>query len=645
MKQSIIKFINIFKPWFEVDSRSLGIFRIFLGILCFIDIARRWNYIDIFYTNGSIISASSSTSFYKMFTLLTSFTKSWEVYLFFLIGLFFSVLLIIGYRSKLSHIICAVVIISIHNRAIILENAGDMFFNSLLIWTIFLPLGLSYSIDALKKSLVGFKENTIEELNNKNFGINYPIKITSLAYFAVLLQISWIYFFTALNKTGYDWKNGYAIFKMYQLDTFLTPIGYIIRDYITSPISKLLTFGVVYLEYSIIILLFIPFYSYIFRTFAIIALSFFHIMIRLSVKVGLFSFTMLTTFTLLIDSKIYDIINRYINRYITKDKKYILFYDSDCGICHSTVRIIKRLDIFNRLFFADKNYMDKKPDIYNKVYNDTAILYNPNNNKTWLRHQVFGKILFLLPFGFLLGWIFFIHFLSNIFGYVYDKISSNRTKISEFFGTPACGLNIEKKVKDINVAATPFNSFKVVSCKLGSVVILIMLIISTFHYNLVANEAVNKKMTRWGFDKFKQKRELKRICYYPRMIQRWNMFAPTVLGTDKTIIVEATLYNGDIINPFTGRAPVLDSLDYKYLWKEHNQFWRKLFSRISKKNNKKYVKTFEKWLKKSTNKYFEENLNGSRIKSVKIWSLSQRNSEINSNKNHKVSKRLLNTKD
>ena len=174
MKELLNNFVKIFKPLFEVDSRSLGIFRIFLGFLCLADITRRWNFIDIFYTNDSIISASSSNSYYKMFTLLTSFTKSWEVHTFLFVGIIASICLILGYRTKLAHLISAIVIISLHNRAIILENAADMFFNSILIWTLFLPLGLSYSIDALKKSLSNFKDNSIEHLNDRNLGINKP---------------------------------------------------------------------------------------------------------------------------------------------------------------------------------------------------------------------------------------------------------------------------------------------------------------------------------------------------------------------------------------------------------------------------------------------------------------------------------------
>ena len=222
-------------------------------------------FIDIFYTNDSIISISTSNSFYKTFTLLTTFTKSWEVHLFFLVGLIFSLLLIIGYRTKLSQIICAIVIISIHNRAIMLENAGDLFFNNLLVLSLFLPLGISFSLDSLKKSLI-HRENTPDDLNNYSLGINNPKEIFTMGYFAILIQLACIYFFTAINKSGYDWSNGSAVFKMFQLDTFLTPVGYFLREYISTGVSQFFTYSTLYLEYSAPFLLLIPFYSYLLRS-------------------------------------------------------------------------------------------------------------------------------------------------------------------------------------------------------------------------------------------------------------------------------------------------------------------------------------------------------------------------------------------
>ncbi len=635
------KIVSIFKPWFLVDSRALGLYRIFLGLLCLSDIIRRWEFIDIFYTEASIIKATLTTSSYRNFTLLNTFTASWEVHLFFIVGIIFSILLIVGYKTKLSQIMTAIIIISIHNRTTMLENAGDFFMNCMLIWMIFLPLGISFSLDSLRKSLDEYKENSVGDLNDRKNGMNKPSNIYSLAFFCILYQLSSIYFFTALNKSGYDWSNGTAVYKMFQLDTFLTPVGFYFRDYITMPVTKFLTYSTLTIEYLAPLLLFIPFYTYIIRSVFILVFTIFHISIRLFIKVGLFSHIMISTFILLIPKNIFDYVrNTFINKY--NNSPYILFYDSDCGFCHYTVRVIKRLDIFNRLTFADSSYKGVTPDHFDTLSKKSAILYDKNNQKYWLKHQAFGKVLFLLPFGFIFGWIFFIPLLSNIFEYIYNLVAKNRTSISTFLGQPACGIKSDIR-HEVNLKKkSPIILFY--AKKIGVCFMLLLILRSSINYGLSANEGVNDLMEDYGFGKkyFTYNQNMKKIAYYPRMIQRWNMFSPTVLASDKTIVVEATLSNGDIINPYTGEAPELSSLDYPDLWHSDNQFWRKFFSRISKNNKKKELKRFESWLKRYNNHYFKDNTDNLRIKSVNIWSLSQRNSNINSKTKNKIAKRLLN---
>ena len=642
MKLILYKIASIFKPWFFVDKRALGIFRIFLGTLCLIDVSRRFNLIDVFYTNSGIISYTASNSFYKTFSLLSAFTKSWEVHLFFIAGILFSIFLIIGYKTKLSQIMCAIIIISIHNRVIMLENAGDFVFNSILILSVFLPLGLTFSIDGIKRSLSNFNENSVSDLNQKDSFNNEEYEFFSLAFFAILLQILSIYFFTFLNKSGYDWMNGTSVYKMYQLDTFLTPLGYYIRDFITLPISKFLTYSTLYIELIIPFLIFIPFYTYIFRGLSILFLTIFHIGIRVSIKVGMFSFTMISIFTLLLDSNMINKLKLFMMKKF-HSSKYILFYDSDCGFCHFTARIIKRLDLFNQIEFADKGFSGNLPLNYDNLVDKTAVLVSLNDNKQWIRHEAFGKILMIIPFGFLLSWIFFIPGLRLLFGKCYDYISLHRTKVSIFLGLPACNIQSDSRILNVDVVSkSKFHKVNTIFYGIFTSLIVLILIVANINYNLSANESVNKKMEKFGFKKFKHNRTLKRISYYPRMIQRWNMFSPTVLSTDKTVIVEAILSNGDVIDLFTGDPPILDDLDYTSLWHGGNQFWRKFLTRVTKKQNAKYIKSFESWIKKYNNTYFDDILGNRKIKSVKIWSLSQRNSNLNSKKEYKLNKRLLN---
>ena len=237
------KFYSIF---FKVDSRALGLYRILLGWLCFWDIFRRWDFINIFYTDLGIKTQYAKNSSFSIFNFFGN--DPVLVYLIFIIGIVFSIFLMIGFNTKLSHSIVTLIIISIHVSVTKVGNSGDMFMNCILIWTLFLPLGKSISFDSLINSLKSCKENNLKELNDKSFGITKPKQIFSLAYFAMLFQLCAIYFFTALDKHGYDWTEGTAFYKMLQLDGFITsvitsgtpPFNYIwSNNYTTQDVTNL----------------------------------------------------------------------------------------------------------------------------------------------------------------------------------------------------------------------------------------------------------------------------------------------------------------------------------------------------------------------------------------------------------------------
>ena len=103
------------------------------------------------------------------------------------------------------------------------------------------------------------------------------------------------------------------------------------------------------------------------------------------------------------------------------------------------------------------------------------------------------------------------------------------------------------------------------------------------------------------------------------MIQKWKMFSPNVLSRDNLIIVEVELSDGSIINPFTGKKPILNSTDYKLIMNNKSQLWRKYFENFK---SHKY-KHFKKWVLNKNNDYFKKNLSGNEIVSVKIWKVSQ----------------------
>ena len=470
------------------------------------------------------------------------------------------------------------------------------------------------SVDALIYNLKNYKEFNVSELNDRSTN-NKSFTISSIAYFAVLLQISAIYFLSSINRTGGNWGDGTAFYKMHHLDGFITSFGYQIRDYINLPISKIFTFSTLYLEMVVPLLIFIPFYNVFFRRFAFVSLTLFHFMIRLSMHVGLFSQVMISSLTLIIDKKILDTIKL---KFIKKNK-YNLFYDSDCGFCHFTVRIIKRLDVFERIKFCDGNSEDEKPKEFKNLSEKTAILYQPVHKKIWTRHKAFGKILSLLPFGFLVSWIFFIPLFSELFGLVYDKVAKNRTKISLFFGLPACGLPQSNSVIKKSIIESDNSNLNQLF-KIISPIIIIILLIASILSALIEHKIIDD--LTW-----KNKNYLRKINRIPRMIQNWKMFQ-NVPSADQIIIVEASLDDGSIINPFTGKKPILNSTEYKYLMKNKSQMWRKYFEWLSNKylkNTKNLIprEQFKNWILKSENEYFKNIIGKKRIVDVEIYRVSQ----------------------
>ena len=282
--------MNLFKkilvPWLYVDIRSLALFRIIFGFLCFCDVVRRYALIDVFYSDLGMDFRQQVLSKYsiKYFSLLNYLHTSFEVHIFFILTALSCCLLIIGYRTRIFQFLTAFGLISIHNAAVILENGADMVYNNYLIWSLFLPLGTACSIDSIRQSM---KKNIEYDSNALNNTIKKSdSQIFHFAYIACLVQLAMIYYYNFLNKTGNMWEDGTAVYYMYQLETFLTPFGAWISSKITMTISKLLTFMTLYLEYCIPIAILFPLFQPWLRRIAFVIAVIFHFSKCLSQNIG-----------------------------------------------------------------------------------------------------------------------------------------------------------------------------------------------------------------------------------------------------------------------------------------------------------------------------------------------------------------------
>jgi hypothetical protein len=139
----------------------------------------------------------------------------------------------------------------------------------LLFWGMFLPWGRVWSWDARGKPA--------------------PVRLDyfSAATVAYIVQISLLYWCTALLKTGPEWTTtGTALYYAFSLDQLLLPVGRLLYPY--PALLRGLTFATYYLELLLPFALFLPVGVRWWRLVVVGVLFGFHLGISLTLYVGLF---------------------------------------------------------------------------------------------------------------------------------------------------------------------------------------------------------------------------------------------------------------------------------------------------------------------------------------------------------------------
>jgi hypothetical protein len=104
----------------------------------------------------------------------------------------------LGYRTRLMQVLCFAFFASVLNRNTLIRAGADLVLLSLLAWSLFLPLGARFSLDA--------RSGRRREEEAGRTPAHH-----SIAAFGIVLQIGLIYLFTALSKWGPTWRDGSAL--------------------------------------------------------------------------------------------------------------------------------------------------------------------------------------------------------------------------------------------------------------------------------------------------------------------------------------------------------------------------------------------------------------------------------------------------
>lgn len=304
MKNILLYFIS----HYSYDAKKLSVGRILVGIIILADIIFRYENLEAHYTNNGVLPTNVIKAyypFYQYYISLHNLSGDTYIPILFFIHFILAIALIAGYYTRWTTILNFIFLLSLHHRNPVILQGGDDLLRITLFYMIFLPCGKYYSID----NLINKKNNKENSQNSTNF---------SWIYVVFLINIAFVYLFSALLKTAPEWRySGTAIYYALSLDTLKTSLGSML--YAHLGLMKISTFIVYYLlELFTPLFLIFPI-SITIRKLAVFLIILLHIFIVLTLKVGIFPFIGITTAIMLLPPKQ----NFYQDKYFFKTHELI----------------------------------------------------------------------------------------------------------------------------------------------------------------------------------------------------------------------------------------------------------------------------------------------------------------------------------
>jgi predicted DCC family thiol-disulfide oxidoreductase YuxK len=578
--------------YLTIDGRSLGLFRIGLAGLLLVDLARRFPHVRDFYTNAGVLPNHTvlwRPTVARLFSVFFPVSLAPEVWLTFAICAFCYLALLVGWRTRLFHICSFLLAISLHNRSVIAENWGSVSLGALMAWSLFLPLGRRWSVDALRASLRARPDEKPADLAPERLPPPDERPFVSLAVLGVVVQLAVIYWFNAVHKSGETWHTGTAIHYVLWQERIVTTIGLWARENLPFGLWKALAQGTLIVEGAAPFLLLSPVMRSWTRAVAIFALGGLHVGIALVVNVGIFSGSMMAFYPLLLTPTHWQWLGRLVP---SRGRARTVYFDAGCGVCFQVVRVLARMDLHRRLTWVSNMDPGLPKDVPADLLERTILVVDPATGKRWTRSDAFAQIFGALPFGRLWAWPLLIPGLRQLSGACYDLFARNRTRISITFGLAACGIpGVPPPPRAPEPTPTPLGDWlRVRRSQLREVAVVFVFVI--FGADVTVSNVAVPQALRWN----SRPEWMTAAIMYPHIFQSWSMFSPDAPLRDYQVVVDAVTKEGrhvDPLNEVASRVATLPVDDIPHRLGQ-DSFWCDYTLRIP--NMPAYHQAFLEWV-------------------------------------------------
>ena len=286
-----------FRQTYGFDLRSMAVFRICLGLMIIVDLVFRSQTLSAMYTDAGYFTRDIARKFWSSveYSFGVESNTYWSLHqlsgayefqlaMFILAGVA-ALFLVVGAWTRVATIVSWVLLVSLQTRNPLILTSGDTLLKMMLFWSMFIPLGKAWSVDACRKNS--------DLITSRTF--------VSFATFGMVVQLFCMYFFAGIAKWNDVWHDGVAMEYVLRLNIYTNSFGESLLAYPTM--LKLVTWVTLWGEIILPWLMFFPAiafgagYKLIYhltgtglRIFLIAVFWALHISIALSMDIGLFCY-------------------------------------------------------------------------------------------------------------------------------------------------------------------------------------------------------------------------------------------------------------------------------------------------------------------------------------------------------------------
>lgn len=287
------EFQNFVIKTFNLDFRSLALFRMALAGTILFDLFSRSRFIDGHYTDEGFNPALVAHTWNKFLPHFLSGTYDYQFGIFAL-TIAFATMLLVGYRTRLATFFVWFLLVSLNARDPFVRDGSDSFAMALLIWSFFLPVGAHWSVD-----------NHTKRRSNLLYSSDKSPVYFSIATAAITLQFVFLYLNAGLCKINSEWLiDRTVLIEVFRQVSWGHPLGAFLGQFpemlkVVTPMTvafELIAPGCLLLSMSL----------HRFRMTVLASFWFFQLLLGLSIQLNMLPWVMTAPTLMFIPTSIWD---------------------------------------------------------------------------------------------------------------------------------------------------------------------------------------------------------------------------------------------------------------------------------------------------------------------------------------------------